>query len=148
MIQIDDVVTGSKAGIFRSFFESNLPNYKNQITFISGGAKSQADLGILGLGLNGHVAFHEPHIGKNFAFGEVELSEKTISTLGLEKNAKGVTYGLDSFLRTKALLLIVSGEGKESVFKRFLEKDPSLPVSETQNHNDLTVLALESLRPQ
>ncbi|MCO4792206.1 MAG: 6-phosphogluconolactonase [Bacteriovoracaceae bacterium] len=145
-VQIDDVLTGAKKDLFKKFFEDQLPSYKDKIQSINVNNKIQADLGILGLGVNGHVAFHEPHIKEDFSFGTVALSDITKDNLGLSKDDQGITYGLGSFLKTKAVLLIVSGENKSEIFKRFLGKEKEIPVSHLHKHTRLTVMALESFR--
>ena len=146
-LQIDDVIQGSKTHIFRDFFKKYLPSFSKQLVFIDPNQKRQAELGVLGLGLNGHVAFHEPHLKSDFIFGEVDLNETTKKNLNLEGQATGLTYGAGSFLKTKATLLMVSGSGKKEIYKRFLEEDPSLPVSHLHEHQDLTVMALEEFKP-
>jgi len=146
-LQIDDVISGEKAGLFKTFFKDQLPSYQDHFIYIEENEMNQADLGILGLGLNGHVAFHEPHMNSDFEFGKVELSPTTKQTLDLEDEALGLSYGAGAFLGTKAVLLIVSGNGKEEIFKKFLEKDMKLPVSHLHKHSDLMVMALEELKP-
>ena len=146
-LQIDDVITGVKKGLFKQFFLEQLPSYQGQLTYIAEDQQLQADLGILGLGLNGHVAFHEPHMEADFIFGKSELSDTTKKTLDLEDDAVGLTYGAGAFLATQAALLLVYGQGKAEVFEKFLEKDLSLPVSHLHQHDDFVVMALEELRP-
>ncbi len=146
LVQIDDVITGEKKDLFKQFFDEHLPSFTDQIINISHDNQIQAHLGILGLGLNGHVAFHEPHMNPDFTFGEVELTESTCKTLDLEESASGISYGAGAFLGTKAVLLIVSGSGKNEVFRKFLEKDMSLPVSHLHKHEQLMVMALEEFR--
>ncbi|TNF04611.1 MAG: hypothetical protein EP326_01165 [Deltaproteobacteria bacterium] len=145
--QIDEVITGSKKNLFMDFFDEHLPSFKDQIINITLDQQNRASLGILGLGLNGHVAFHEPHMEPDFTFGEVELTESTRKTLELEDGARGLSYGAGAFLNTEAVLLIVSGEGKREVFQKFLNKDMDLPVSHLHKHDRLMVMALEELKP-
>ncbi len=140
LIQIDDVVTGSKAGIFKQFLIQHLPKQKDHFRWI-GEQYNQGDLAILGLGLNGHIAFHEPELPKNFYSGCVRLSDKTCETLKIEPSTWGVTYGASAFLETKAILILVSGVGKQEVLQRFLKKDPTLPASALHEHKDFTILA-------
>ncbi len=140
LIQIDDVLTGSKSGIFKEFLMQHLPKQKEHFHWI-GDKYNQADLAILGLGLNGHIAFHEPELPKNFYSGCVRLSDKTCETLKVEPATWGVTYGASAFLKTKAILILVSGEAKRDVLQRFLRKDPTLPASALHEHNDFTILA-------
>src|SRR3954469_22185220 len=54
LLQIDDVLTGEKRGMFKKFFDEHLPGYESQMKYIEA-ANQPAELGILGLGLNGHV---------------------------------------------------------------------------------------------
>ena len=140
LIQIDDVVTGIKSGVFKKFFKEHLPSFVNQFQWIEDKEQVQADLSILGLGLNGHVAFHEPEIAASFSFGEVELSEKTKETLDLEDSAKGLTYGVGSFVKSKAVLMMVFGEGKREILKCLINEDPSIPASGLMAHPDFTII--------
>lgn len=140
ILQIDDVLTGAKRGVFRRFFSEKLPSYEAQLRPIDE-ASRVADLGLLGLGLNGHVAFHEPEIDLSFFSGCVKLSAKTCTNLGLEESTWGISYGVQAFLATKALLIMVKGAGKREVLARLLKGDPALPASALLGHPRLTILA-------
>ena len=140
LIQIDDVLTGPKAGVFKKFFVEHLPGHQDRFQWI-GDQYNQGDLAILGLGLNGHIAFHEPELPKNFYSGCVSLSEKTCQSLGVDKTTWGVTYGASAFLKTKAILMLVLGESKREVLQRLIKKDPSLPATALCGHTDFTILA-------
>lgn len=137
--QIDDIYNGQQKGYFRRFFEENLPSYINQLDFI-GDQPQNSDLCVLGFGRNGHVAFHEPELSPQFNFGCVPLSTETRQHLKLEENTWGITYGVGSFLKSKAILLIISGDGKEEAYQAFKNRDPRIPASHLANHSDLTVL--------
>ena len=138
-VQIDDVISSAGKGMFKSFLGSHLTSFKDQIHFIEyGEVKAQA--AILGLGLNGHVAFHEPHLPPEFCFGEVELSPDSCKTLGIPNGSKGCTHGLGNILGTGRILLIVTGEHKENILKRTLARDPSVPARHLINHRDLTIV--------
>ena len=145
LVQIDDVLTKPKNGIFRTFLQEHLPSYQKQIQWI-GDAPKQADLAILGLGLNGHVAFHEPGIPDHFNFGCVRLEESTVRRLDLQGEHWGITYGAGSFFAAKAVLLIVSGSGKAEVFKKFLSQNSLFPAHKLKGHKNLEVLATEQLK--
>lgn len=138
LLQIDDVLTGPERGVFARFFEKHLPSYQNQFRQI-GPNMEIADLAILGLGLNGHIAFHEPGLPTNFTHGCVRLSEMTCAHLKMNPGTWGITYGAGAFIRCKSILLIVKGEAKKPVLERFLRKDPSLPVTALFEHVDLTI---------
>jgi 6-phosphogluconolactonase/glucosamine-6-phosphate isomerase/deaminase len=138
--QIDDVATGAKRGVFRDFFKEHLPSFQNQMRWIDL-AEATPDLCILGLGLNGHVAFHEPELPLDFVSGCVRLSSKTCETLELEKQAWGITYGLGSFLKAKSIVLIVQGKGKKQILERVLGREKGLPAAELLNHPSLKIIA-------
>jgi 6-phosphogluconolactonase/glucosamine-6-phosphate isomerase/deaminase len=139
LVQVDDVLTGPKKGIFKSFLEEHLSAYKRQIKFIDDGLRG-ADLAVLGLGLNGHVAFHEPGLDESFFSGSVRLSEITCDHLGLERGTWGVSYGAGAFLKSRAILMMVSGSGKRQILERLLHADPSLPATSLTKHSDFTLL--------
>jgi hypothetical protein len=129
--QLDDV-----RGVFAQGFKAELPGYivHPPKEFV------QADLGILGLGDNGHVAFHEPGIPWEFKFGSVNLHKETAEKLGLEPGTEATTYGVGALRKTKALLLMMSLERYYRVFLPCVLGDDSLPVSGILDHKDLTVL--------
>ncbi len=139
LLQIDDVLTGRQKGVFRRYFETHLPGFRAQLVPI-GPADELASAAILGFGLNGHVAFHEPGIEPDFYSGCVKLSAESRAVLGLEDRTWGVTYGLGAFLRVKSVLLMVSGERKRAMFRRFLGETDTFPATYLKRHSDLTVL--------
>jgi 6-phosphogluconolactonase/glucosamine-6-phosphate isomerase/deaminase len=136
LLQVDDVSTGREKGMFARFFREELPALAVEPPV----SEVKADLAILGLGTNGHVAFHEPGIPASFRFGEVDLAEDTAARLKLEPGTKGVTYGVGTFFEAKAILLVVRGQNKKEILERLRKGDPSLPASGLLNHPDLTVL--------
>ncbi len=137
--QIDDVLTGPQAGVFKKFFEEHLPSYTGQFEWIDR-ADGGADVAILGLGLNGHIAFHEPSLPTNFYGGCVELTEITRRTLGLGEPTWGLTYGASTFMQCRSILMIASGESKRDVVARLSQASPTLPASVLLEHRDFTLL--------
>jgi glucosamine-6-phosphate deaminase len=139
LLQIDDVLTGRHRFMFRRFFETNLSSYIDQFVPIESG-NDMAQLAILGFGLNGHVAFHEPGLPAEFYSGCVRLSSESRATLKLEDGAWGVTYGLGAFLATKSVLMMVSGAKKKKMFRRFMAEADTFPATFLKRHRDLTVV--------
>lgn len=135
--QLDEVVEGAVAGLFSRFFKSELPGFsvKAPEKYIG------ADLAILGLGTNGHVAFHEPGVPPDFRFGELSLSKESAERLGVREGVKVRTYGIGAFMECKALLLLVSGKGKKTALEGMLAGNPKIPASGLLPHKDLTVLS-------
>jgi 6-phosphogluconolactonase/glucosamine-6-phosphate isomerase/deaminase len=138
--QVDEVITGPKIGIFEQFFKEHLPSYQKQMNYISSSAMP-CDMAILGLGLNGHIAFHEPGIEKNFEIGCVKLTDITCSSLDMPANSWGVSYGLKAFLNCKKILLVVNGKSKKDILKEVINRNPSIPASHLLDHKGLTIIA-------
>lgn len=139
LVQIDDVLSSPQEGVFKKFFEEHLPSYKDQLCFIESG-DCKAELGLLGLGVNGHVAFHEPGLPQNFYSGCVKLDDVTCKNLNLPEGSWGVSYGAGAFMRCKAVSIIVKGKSKRDILARLLKKDPSVPASALMNHPRLTII--------
>jgi 6-phosphogluconolactonase/glucosamine-6-phosphate isomerase/deaminase len=120
-LQVDEVMTGSKKNIFRLFFKSSLPTYFHNFVPVEIESQQQR-FAILGLGLNGHVAFHEPGLEATFEKGEVTLSLATTHNLKLEEGTKGLTYGLGTFLKCEKILAMVTSSGKREILGKALGK--------------------------
>jgi len=144
LLQVDDISTGKKKRLFWDFFQKMLPTYHDQLISIESG-KHFGDLAILGFGVNGHIAFHEPGVPADFEYGEVELKSETCMNLGITEGTKGLTYGAKALLNAHAILLIVSGKNKKKSFQAFLDDDTSLPATLLKKHADITVLVVDGL---
>lgn len=123
LLQIDEILDGQDT--FAHFFRDELGPAFDVQKVNDGG--SQAHVAILGLGLNGHVGFHEPDIGADFYSGCVQLSQETRGHLNLTDNCWGVTYGLSAFLKCKKILLLIRGERKLKVLTEMMEQNQDLP---------------------
>lgn len=145
--QIDDVLNGPSQNCFHQFFREHLGDYLPQLKSISGSflGFDKAYSSFLGLGVNGHVAFHEPHIPRNFSFGCVNLGDETLDYLNLEPDTWGITYGLGTFLKGEAIYLMVKGEHKRDILKRFLADDSNVPAVALKRHANLYLLVDDSL---
>jgi|GEM_PF-1321076 len=143
--QVDDILNGKKSHFFLSFFEKNLgPYFKNlRSVFDSFYNIDQDYVSYLGLGVNGHVAFHEPHIPEDFSFGCVQLGDKTLGYLDLPKDTWGISYGVKFFLQSKSIILHVKGKHKNEILRRFLEDDPSVPAHHLKRNKQL-ILVVDS----
>lgn len=139
LYQIDDIATGCQQGRFREFFGEQLPSFLPQITWI-GDSPAAADLAILGLGVNGHVAFHEPNLPADFAFGCTKLADDTCHRLGSEPGAWGITYGIGAFVRCQTILMLVFGETKRQALEGMIARDPRYPASFMAEHPDFTIV--------
>ena len=147
LIQVDDIPEGSDQNLFKEFLHNHLPSYKDNIISPSEKKFHQADVCILGLGENGHIAFHEPHIEDSFKFGLVALSDITLKNLNLPKDTKGLSYGAQAFLATQSILLLISGDSKKDIVEKLLAGRKS-PAALLLEHKDITIFCDQSLRPE
>jgi galactosamine-6-phosphate isomerase len=104
------------------------------------------DLCILGLGRNGHVAMIEPgekvyphsHVAR---LASSSLQHPLLKDLS-NKPRYGLTLGLGDILRSRKILLLVSGPRKRAAVKRLLQPHITsrFPASFLWLHPDVTVL--------
>lgn len=127
LVPVDDVISGETAGRFEAFFKAELPSFQSQLVSIRH-PQHGVELAILGLGLNGHVAFHEPHVARDFEYGEVVLAEETCRELNVDRGTRGLSYGVSLFSQCYAILMPVMGEKKRAILNRVLRGDSSLPA--------------------
>ena len=110
------------------------------------------DLQLLGLGRNGHIGFNEP--GDHFEDGThcVDLKESTIeankrffeSADDVPKQA--YSMGIGTIMRSKKILLVVSGEEKAQALKDTIcgPISPKVPGTILRLHSDVTIVADEA----
>lgn len=115
-------------------------------------ATGGVDLQLLGMGHNGHIGFNEP--GDEFAKGThcVDLQPRTIeankrffeSADDVPKQA--YSMGIQTIMRAKKILVIVSGEDKAEALKNSIYGPitPHVPGSILQLHPDVTIVADEA----
>jgi galactosamine-6-phosphate isomerase len=90
---------------------------------------------ILGLGMNGHIAFNEPadFLEKGCHVAVLsESSRRHPMALGMEKASSfGFTLGMADIMQAETLVFLVSGPSKKQIFKRFMNGPvtPNLPAS-------------------
>lgn len=132
------------------FSRTNLSNrfhpldYRDYDSFIedAGGI----DLIILGMGLNGHVLFNEPGTPADSLTRRVTLSGTTVADNQRkygEPLEQALTMGIESILRSRKILLLISGMEKSEIAREALHGPISdrVPASLLRVHADLTVLA-------
>ncbi len=93
------------------------------------------DLCILGLGLNGHIAFNDPAEALQPGVHLSTLSEASLAHPMVQDAeaslSHGYTLGMADILQSKTLLLIVNGRHKHLIFQQLLKQEVStqLPAS-------------------
>lgn len=93
------------------------------------------DLCVLGLGLNGHIAFNDPADKLQPGVHLAELSAASLAHPMVKDTAidikYGYTLGMADILQSKTILLIVNGQHKKTIFQEFLggQISTKLPAS-------------------
>lgn len=108
--------------------------------------EAEIDVCILGLGMNGHLAFNEPG---NFLHSRphiAKLAKSTqVSPMANKSSATkeyGLTLGMNHILGSKKILFLVNGEHKRDIFQKFLEQKitTSVPATMLWMHPNVTVI--------
>lgn len=109
------------------------------------------ELQLLGIGENGHIGFNEP--GTSFASGThiVDLAQSTREANAryfdsLEEVPKrAITMGIATIMKSREIVLLVSGKAKQEAMKRLFEGDitEDFPASILNQHPHVTVIADE-----
>ncbi len=106
------------------------------------------DLTILGIGLNGHIAFNEPGTPR-LSFTQCiwlqETSRKALSkTFGsIEATPKtAVTMGVSTILGSKKIVMLAFGADKKQIVERAFSNgvDPEVPASFLKLHDTVSIL--------
>jgi glucosamine-6-phosphate deaminase len=113
-------------------------------------ARGGVDLSVLGLGVNGHVAFNEPFTDADQTTHVVQLSAQTRAVHAAQSADPwpvpvwGITMGLRTILESRAILLLIAGPGKEAAAAALSrgEIDERYPVTHLVRHPDVAVIEL------
>lgn len=110
------------------------------------------DLQILGIGSNGHIGFNEPGTSFHSKTHIVDLAPSTIKANARFFNrvenvpTRAITMGISTIMKSKEILLLISGESKSEAVLRLLtgEVTESFPASVLKNHPYVTIIADEA----
>ena len=110
----------------------------------------KVDIQLLGIGHNGHIAFNEPRGDFAKDTETVALTDSTVKANSRffssadEVPKYAISMGIGRILRSKRILLLVTGEGKAEILEKALfgKVTPSVPASILQFYQGvLTVVA-------
>jgi glucosamine-6-phosphate deaminase len=107
------------------------------------------DLQILGIGSNGHIGFNEPGTSFNSKTHIVNLAPSTREANARFFNSleevptEAITMGISTIMKSKEILLLISGESKGEALQKLLTGgvDESFPASVLKNHPCVTIIA-------
>jgi glucosamine-6-phosphate deaminase len=110
------------------------------------------DVCVLGIGVNGHIAFNEPGSTEDSAARAVDLTPESRAAHAEEFGsleqvpARGMTLGVADLLEARAILAIATGTPKARVVRDAIEGEVSaaVPASWLQRHGDVTWLLDEA----
>ena len=126
-------------------FQSNSENPVDEIAAMQTilAVSGPIDVCILGLGLNGHIAFNEPaellepncHIA---TLSEKSMQHSMASEMGTNPTY-GLTLGMADILQSKLIIMLVSGQNKKAIIGKFLSKKitSQIPASFLWLHNNV-----------
>ena len=110
-----------------------------------------ADIQILGIGRNGHIAFNEPadaFTGESF---KIALTQSTIDANSIYFDdipmpRYAMTMGIGSIMKAKKIVLIATDASKAEAVKGMIkgEVTPQLPASILQQHQDVVIFLDEA----
>ncbi|MEG0277459.1 MAG: glucosamine-6-phosphate deaminase [Coprobacillus sp.] len=107
------------------------------------------DIQVLGIGMDGHIAYNEPGSSFDSQCHVVDLHQESIeSSLGYgfdrieDVPKQGVTQGIATIMKAKQLVMIAKGEKKAQLVKRMIEGEVSIdfPSSIIQRHENVIVV--------
>lgn len=107
------------------------------------------DIQILGIGKNGHIGFNEPGTSFNSETHVVQLTSSTRQANARffksleEVPTKAITMGIGTIMKSKEILLLISGEQKSEALNRLMtgNVDESFPASVLKKHPYVTIIA-------
>ncbi len=108
--------------------------------------KGPIDICILGLGKNGHIGLNEPgsFLEPHCHVADLSAESRQHNMVKSMKNRpkSGLTLGMQDILSARKILLLISGQNKESITKRLLQRRVStdLPASFLWLHNSVECL--------
>lgn len=107
-----------------------------------------ADIQVLGIGRNGHIAFNEPAEALHPATHVTALTADTIDANARffesidQVPTKALTMGMGTILSAKKIIILANGKGKHEAIKAMLEGtvSTSCPASFLNLHADVTLI--------
>lgn len=129
--------------------EEEAKNYDRKIDELGG-----TDVQILGIGVNGHIAFNEPNKELIAGTHKTKLTESTIEVNSRffdtieEVPTEAITMGLGQILKSKKIILLVKGINKADVVRELLNGKitTSNPSTMLNMHRDVTIIMEEEVK--
>jgi glucosamine-6-phosphate deaminase len=126
-------------------------DYENRLA-----AKGYADIAILGVGTNGHVAFNEPGVSFDQPSHVVTLTEETrianAANFGADPEQvprQAITVGVSTILKSRHILLLAHGAAKRQAIGELLsgKVSPQWPVTALHTHPSVHLIVDQEAWP-
>lgn len=129
-------------------FRGDAPDVQAEVNRVSRWLQRNGpiDVCVLGLGVNGHLAFNEPadslHPEAHVANLTTESMAHTMLNQAQGRPFCGLTLGMADLLRSKKILLLVSGKSKQGPLRRLLKGriETRFPATFLWLHPNVTLL--------
>ncbi|MDR0697442.1 MAG: glucosamine-6-phosphate deaminase [Christensenellaceae bacterium] len=116
---------------------------------------NKRDIQILGLGVNGHIAFNEPGTSFDSLTHVVNLTEETIISNSRffesleETPTKAITMGIHEILDSSLIILLVSSKNKSAALKKILDQQICIdcPATALLSHPNFIILCDKEAYP-
>ena len=110
------------------------------------------DLQLLGIGRNGHIGFNEPAISYSVDSYLVDLTDNTLKANSrfFDENetqpTQALTMGIGTIFRARKIVLLITGEGKADITKKFFDGmlHTDVPACFLLLHPNVTVILDEA----
>ncbi len=127
-------------------------DYENRLA-----ARGYADIAILGVGTNGHIAFNEPGVPFDMPSHVVTLTEETrianAGTFGGDPSqvpSQAITVGISTILKSRRILLLARGEAKRRAISELLSgiSSPQWPITALLSHPSVHLITDQEAWPE
>jgi galactosamine-6-phosphate isomerase len=135
-------------------FNSNSTNPEKEILRMKSVLLEQGpiDICVLGLGMNGHIAFNEPPCDPN---GECHIAKLSTSSLlhpmAIQMSITpeyGLTLGIKEIIQSKKIIMLINGAHKKKITKEFFSGviSEKIPASYIWSHTEVYCFIDESAK--
>lgn len=116
---------------------------RDQPAIVRALATHPLDCALLGVGINGHVAFNEPGSKSTDSIREVTLQrgtrERNFGERASTAPTAAITLGINELLQTRKIFVVATGESKRAIITQaFLTRSGDIPLSLLLDHPDIT----------
>jgi glucosamine-6-phosphate deaminase len=123
--------------------DKNISDYESKISSMGG-----IDLQLLGIGINGHIAFNEPGTSfssktriENLTDITIQANSRFFASMS-EVPKTAITMGIGTIMKAKKIILVADGTNKAMAISQLVDGkySPEWPCTALQKHKDFTLI--------